>query len=318
MIQHASESSMLSLTDAQGKIIQAMIDYDAQKFGEVRYGFTSYKISKLGINRRTFEINVEKLLENNFLYLIRSVQHGGEISPRKYYQVTNLGFIAYQKWVFDHKKKTGMITRRFFPLITEHWKSLDTLYGNIMIDILKQTTNQIDVISKFLIHHKETKKKILSRKLVEVLTLNIGTIDIILYRDLGETEVVKPRKRKITQRFDQTTNTEINKAVRDRFTFAFYFNLINFGYDTGKMLEYVLTNKPPFYSKGKKIYFKNIDTVAKSAKTFQNKMEKNSNSVIKIINNDPKLYRLFKQTLDEVYSKLNQRKIIKLLKERIR
>lgn len=327
MIQHDTRCIMLRLTDAQGKIIESIVKYDADELGNIGYGLTSYKIETLGINRRTFTINVDELIENNFLYLIRSdmhysgrrTEHKDKSSPWNYYQVSTLGFLAYQNWLRQSQKnKTGIITRKYFPLITEHWKTIHKLYGQVMIEILIQTTNQINVEPQFKLIHKETKKKIFSRKLVDTLTLNIGTIDVIFYRNLGEIEIVKPNKKKITQIYDQTRNKEINKAVRDRFTFAFYFNLINFGFDTGKMIEYIFTNKPPFYSKGKKIYFKDMNILAKSTQIFQNKMKKNSKLVIKIINDNPKLYRLFKQTLDEVHSKLSQRKIIKLLNESIK
>ena len=249
----------------------------------------------------------------------KRTKHKDTSSPWKYYQVSTLGFLAYQNWIItSNKNKTGILTKKYFPLISEHWKTIHKLYGQVMIEILVQTTKQINVEPELILTHKATKKQIFSRKLVETLTLNIGTIDVIFYRNLGETEVVKPNKKKITQIYDQTQNKEINKAVRDRFTFAFYFNLINFGYDAGQMLNYLLTNKLPHYLQGDKTNSKNYNAIAKSVQRFQNKMKKNSNLVIKIINNDPKLYRLFKQTLDEVYSKLNQRKIIKLLQERIK
>lgn len=319
MCHHDGFSIMLDLSDAQGKIIKEFINFDADKLGNVGYGLTAGAIEKRGINRRTFETNVNELVKNNFLYLTKSEKHGATKSPWRYYIVSHFGVLAYFKWINKTKiDKYGVITKRFFPLITKHWIELKKIYVELLYEVLQNTTDQLSLEPQVSLLGKNQSKQLHSKKLVEKMTIKLGTIDVTLYRNIQILEIFEWEHNYAGDKiYGYSHNIDIEKGVTDRFTFVFYFNLINLGLDVAELLTLMLKTNPPFKIQNKKFIVKDSNNIKKSANKFQTKMKRNSNSVISIINNDPELHKLFKNTLDEIYSKMTQRKIIKHLQERI-
>lgn len=316
---------MFDPTDAQGKIIEEFIDYDAEKKGNVGYGLSSGGMEKRGINRRTFVNNVDDLVSNNFLYLTHSKiystrKKNKEIkSPWNYYVVSHLGVLAYIKWATRNNKDFS-ITKKFFPLITKHMKELQKLYGYDIISLFFQkTVDQINVKPQGQITSPNHEQRIKLKKLNATMTLPIQDLEVTFTDFIGEpkTKEIK-RFDGLEYDFDYSQNETIDKTITDRFTFAFYFNLINASQNANELLNLALKANPPFFKKGKKVYQKNLEELTKFLKQFQTKIEKNSKLITSIINNDPELHKLFTETLSDLNSQLSKAKIIKHLQQSIK
>lgn len=316
---------MFDCTDAQGKIIEEFIEYDYEKLGKVGHGLSSGAIEKRGINRRTFVNNIDELVSNNFLYLIRSEKHNGprkkSKQPRaewKYYVVSHLGVLAYIKWATKNYKELS-ITKKFFPLITTHQRELNKLYGDLIIHLLEKTVDQINVKPEGQIITPDKKRKIPLSKLILTMNLPIQDLEIIFTDFIGE-----PKRDEIKylggldHDFDYSKNKIIDQAVTDNFTFAFYFNLINLGKNASELVNLFFKLNFPLIVKENKIYEKDMDVLTRNLKKFQVKLEKNSKLITSLVNRDQNLNKLFKEKLQYLNSQLNQAKIIKHLQQNLK
>ena len=331
--EHVKSGNMLPITDAQGRILEKFIEYDGKMEGKIKNGLTSGALEKLGISRQTFdkkdkeremkrgkkiETNKDYLLEHYFIRRNKTEDHGTQIW--EYYLITTLGVLEYLKWKASELLKTpATITKTFFPLIIEHLQELQSLYHKDVIGIvLLETAKKIKVQPEVTIRTINTRKIIPTKNLTMEMSLPMGQVDVVLYHDLGEPKIImKPSK--LTKIYDDSQNNKLNQKISEWYTFAFYYNLINLPSDAALMIRSMWQLYPFFKVKDSKIYdVTDIPKYQEKTKRFQRKMSSSTNSVIKIINQDPKLHSLFKKNFVELEDKLQDREIIKLLQTKIK
>lgn len=318
---------MLELTESQGRILETFIEYDGDKYGDVGYGLTSGILEKLGISRQTFDkkdkerkytfSNKEYLLKK---YLIRKTfesKHGRQIW--QYFWITQLGVLAYLKWKSNKSENNSItITRSFFPLITNHLKPIQKLYGDAVILLLLDSAKKINVMPQSTLKTFDGKKKIEIKKLTMSMALPMGAVDLVLYQNLGEPRFLLKKSGGTDKTYDDSPNIELNKKIVDWYTFTFYYNLINLHRDL-PLISHIMWQFDPFFTfKDDKVYTKDLKEYEQKFRQFHNRMIKNTDEVIDIINEDSLLHKLFKDNIIEIDNILNSRKIFQFLKEKIK
>lgn len=310
------KSNMISLSEKQGQILHAFVEYDADNYGDIGYGLTSGKLEKLGINRKTFDntdpksINNKDFLINNDLLKITQIDKHGR-QKWVYYKITTLGVLAYLRWGSE-SKSTPEITysQTFFPLITKNWKKISELYGDLMKDILRYTSLRIDVNSQIVL--SDGNRSLKSKSIGCSVTLRIGALDVIFVTFDGKYDYHVDKK-DVTVYIDDK-NDELNFNLANSFTFLFYYNLINSGSNAVEMMKLFfprhnsLKKENGEYHPDKEQYYKN-------AYDFMNKLKRNQKAILLIIKKDPELHKIFAQYIDEIQSKLNQNTLIKKLRK---
>jgi len=310
---------MLTLSKTQGETLNAIIDYESDKFGEIGYGVTSGKLEKLGINRKTFD-NTDKnsinnkdfLVEKNFLRITRIEKHGTQ--NWIYYKITTLGVIAYLKWASELQYENQVIfSQTFFPLMTRHLRKIHELYGDTLNDIVSNTSLQINV--KPQVTGTIKNQEHYSESIICSITLRVGDLDIIFDQFLGKYKFQKIQH-DINTDFDDSENNELNDILANSYTFVFYYNLINSGLNANEMSNLFIKQYNPF-KKNNDQYHTDEKEFKQTLTRLKNKLQKNHKKILTIIKNDPELHEMFLQYLDKIMSKLNQDTIIKNLKKNL-
>lgn len=301
---------MIGISDSQAKILEKLIEYDLESS---EWGLTSGAIEKRDINRKTFANNINWLLENYFVKITWSDDHGLQVW--KYYMVTQLGVLAYLKWITKKDvEKSIDITERFAPLLVKHLGKIKEWYGDIADYALKKAVSQINVNPISVLHLKSKKKSQPSKEMVESMTLTFGSVDIIFYRDMGKPVFEKIHKfgKDI---YDHRKNKKFGTDIANRFTFAYFFNLINLVYSTGDFMEASMEINPIARRFKNKIILEDTTKIIKRTESLVNKLQENKKKVIQMISEDKDLSELFKSTISEMSSKIKEPKIIKYLQE---
>ncbi len=158
MLYHVGDHSMIDLSDIQAEILKTFLDYERKTEGNISKGLTSGAVAKRGLNRRTFEINIDFLLAHHLLKITKEEKHGTQTC--KYYDLTPLGVIAFLKWNGQQKpRKNFVLSNRFFPHITKYKKQLEELFTKKGLQIiLERTTEQIDLNPLQIIKDKNGKE----------------------------------------------------------------------------------------------------------------------------------------------------------------
>ncbi len=314
---------MLEMTDTQAKIIEQFIEYDATKYGDTGYGLTAGQLGKK-ITLRTFQLNVDKMLQHYLLRLNRIETHGTSKKKHwKYYQLTIYGVLAYLKWRQKHDfAKSITLTKKFFPILGKHWGKLCQQYGKILDYQIQEATSQID-LEKYRMSNKSSKQVLEFASFKETISLYLGALEIRLHRDIGDLEkqqLLHPtRNKKLDQTFDENINHTLDKTIQDHFTFLLFFNLINLAYDVSSALNLSFKLFPPFTEKNGKTHINYTEHQLQiKASNLDNKLKKGSKIVILMINGDDELHRIFKTTLTEVITKLKSRKTLNELNQKIK
>jgi len=315
---------MIELTDSQIEILKAFLEYDQETKGKVGNGLSSAALGKRGLNRRTFEINLPFLLSHYLLKISKQEKHG--FQNWKYYDLTPLGIIALLK--HSQKLKSGkdfILSERFFPHIKKYQKKLETIFSEFEFEMfLSRTSDQIEVsplhitkekrggleLGRTSWHNERMSFLLMDAKFkgypLEVSIFNnysLTDFEMDFLTKKGAITLVKEKHLGLGD-----LDKKISEGITDRFTFLFFLNCINYPY-IGVFDKPTVTFLDEDRSRNKDL--KKIENEAKkhAEETFT-KMKKNPKKIISIINNDPKLKKLFMDTIERIKKDLNQLKKI--------
>lgn len=311
-VLHRVECRMFDITKTHAKILEAMVLN--QKYEEKKaIGLSLYGLRKIGVAARTFEINKDILLQYQLIRIIKEEKTG--LQRRTYYDITPLGFFALLKW-FDikeiqeifHKK----VAKQYLPLIEKHWNELSHMYQTGILFVLKNSIEQIDIVPP-----SGTVIGPMGKLIEEVMTLPFEMLEIKIsflrkYFTLSKDELsqFKPMIKKL--RISNYDRMDID--ITKRLTFVFYFNLLRTVHDiipSMNIAYQIWQYKHPFkiqedqmkkFARAKKA----IVEIGNFTVAYNTTMEKASNTIMKIIKNDPELLNIFKQTLSEIHQKFYQ------------
>lgn len=161
MIYHVVNSSTLTITDTQEKLLWCFLDHrntaivkdglpknlklvkNFDKFEPMIKGLTSYDLGKNNIPRRTWEINRKYLQDFQLVSIIREMKTGKQL--RKYYDITPIGiFTLLQKLDVASLEENFMKKfSTFVPEIAKQWKELEKIWGDKLYFVLKRSLLQI-------------------------------------------------------------------------------------------------------------------------------------------------------------------------------
>ena len=161
MIYHVVDSSTLTITDTQEKILWCFLEHrnttmvqdnlprnlgkvkNFDKFEPMIRGLTSYDLGKNKIPRRTWEINRKYLQDFQLVAIIREMKTGTQL--RKYYDITPIGiFTLLQKLDLDSLEQNFIKNfSTFVPEIARYWEELEKMWGDKLYFILKKSLFQI-------------------------------------------------------------------------------------------------------------------------------------------------------------------------------
>lgn len=320
MIYHDVKSIMILLTEQQGKMIKKLVENTQKVPNQNFLGLSSGGLEKLGINRRTFEINLDFMLHYQLIKKTHEEKHN--FQEWRYYDVTQLGFLALLKWLPSKEilkmdvKKFG----RFIPYIAIHWDKLISLYEVEIFSILKQSIEQIEIKPAFS-DLKGYKKKLptWNKIFVEKMRLEFSdpAVEMVFTRVFGvysDKEKGEAEKNGIKLYFPNFEN--MRNSVIKRLTFVFFFNLIRAPHEIS--LHRNLWNVKP------KMGIPSQDEIDKEIKKFGlqykktlNRMNKASSEVISMIRYDQELTSIIHENLDEIVPKFTQPKIITILRDQL-
>lgn len=299
----------MDLSDPQAQILEKMIAH----YAESKLGLTGGAIEKKGVNRKTFANNIDWLLERYYAITIWSENHGLQVW--KYYTATPLGILAYLKWIVKKDlDKTITFNGIFAPLLAKHLNQINEWYGDIVTPVMRKTINQINVDPTFTLFFKSKNFSQPSQEMTESMTLTFGLVDVIFYRNMGKSTYKKIHKfgRDI---YDHSNNKKFTIDLSNRFTFAFFFNLINLGYSGGDFLDTSLEVNPPMKQIGNRVHLDAKEKIMKKNTSLEKRLQKNKKKVMQLINDDDELFSIFKSTLNEISSKIKEPKVIQYLQK---
>jgi DNA-binding PadR family transcriptional regulator len=311
---------MIQLTEQQSNIIKKLVENTQKVPNQNFLGLSSGGLEKLGINRRTFEINLDLMLHNQLIKIIHEEKHNRQ--KWRYYDITQLGFLALLKWLPQKEllkidvKKFG----RFIPYIAIHWDELIRLYDDEIYSILKQSIEQLEIKPLFTdLNISKTKQPAWNKVFVENTRLEFSDpgVEMIFTRVFGvysDKEKEQAEENGIKLYFPNFE--DMRNSVIKRLTFVFFFNLIRAPLEIS--LHHDLWNVKP------KIGIPSKDEIDKQAKKFGlqykktlNRMDKASSEVISMIRYDQELMSIIHENLDEIVPKSTQPKIITILRDQL-
>jgi len=299
---------MISISDAQLSIIRALIDRgkSKQKFP----GMTSGMLGNNRINRRTFDINREYLLDNYLIKTTYEEKHGFQIW--KYYDATLLGVLVYLSKI-PALKINESIMERFFPLIAKHWNEIDTLYEKYTNTIFQKSIEKINVEERIAFGKATGGKVDLYRFPEETITLHFKDLQISLIKQIGIDPFQKPPDNHSIIRSYEV----LEKSLAETTTFAFFYYLLSLVWDveerTGIWSDFHLSvGKDGFVVKTKE-----QDHLTDINK-FKRKIEKAAVGVLETIKKDEKISNLLRRHLDEIKNKLSTLEIISLFDKNLK
>lgn len=299
---------MLEVNSTQGKILQKFVENFTDKSGKYPHGLSSHILENLGIVAKTFRLN-KNYLEDDYLIRLNRIEYHGH-QHWFFYQITKLGIIAYLMWLTTNKNiNKTILTKLSFPLIIKNWTLLHKKYGKLLDEIIMYTTNHIEITPSLTVISKDGTGH--SRLLNESITLAMGKVDFKIFRQYEPPEIIPTKKLKgdvmRVDDFSDKANSEIDTSITNRFTFLFFFNLINLGIEDWEMKI--------LYSHYKKEV--DISKLKKDLERTSKKLAKNSESVMSLIKKDKALNSLFRSMLDEITAKLKDIKAINQLKKEL-
>jgi len=300
---------MLTLNSTQGKIVQKFVENFTDKSGKYPNGLSSHILDNLGIVAKTFRLHKEYLEENYLIRINRIEYHGNQ--HWFYYQITKLGIIAYLTWLLSNTNiKKTTITKLSFPLIVKNWTVLHKKYGKLLDEIIAYTTSHIEITPAIKAIGKDGIGY--SRLLNESITLSMGKVNLKIFRQYEPPEIIATKNLKGTvmrvDDFSDSANSEIDMSITNRFTFLFFFNLINLGIESWE--------KMILFSNYKKDVGDKTEFIEEINRIFK-KLTKNSEFVLSLIKKDKELNNLFRSMLDEINHKLRDVKAINKLKKEL-
>ena len=310
---------MIGLTQSQSEILQEFFKYDIETKGDVGRGLTSASLGKRGVNRRTFEINQNFLLNHYLIKTSFEEKHGHQ--TWKYFDITAFGAMTLILWNKrkDQKEKIEL-SNRFFPDIVRYRKKLEKLYGKLFEQILLNTIESFEISPDVIIIDKSGKEVTHTSATSELMKFNFGRTEFVSERhyDLrGKLMIdVMDENDHVLKTDDWNEGQKSPDEIIDRFTFKFFYNLISFPHYLGiphhsrkipfeelKNIKGSIKNKsiPPsiFQLAGGQLgdLLDNYDEMIKIG-------SKSLPQVLEIIKKDSRLNDLFTTILTEIKSEL--------------
>lgn len=308
---------MLDLNKTQSRILKTFVNNYNDYEGEFRHGFTAKMLEKHEIDPKTFR-NHKKYLEDNYLIRLNRIEYHGGIKEDKedqtkkkgqywyYYKVTKLGLIAYLKWLGDTNIKTEItLTESAFPILVKLMPKIYAKYGKIANNILQNTAEQIKIIPKL---EFKVESSHYSKTLVETITLPMADITLEIKREITPPEKIptdnlKPDVLRVDD-FSDRANNEIDDSIEERFTFLYFYNLINSGKDFTEMINVFTLYSTKEYT---------ADEFKEQIILHMDKMANNIPFTIKLIRSNKKLRTIFQNMLKEINGKIENPKILDFL-----
>ena len=263
-------------------------------------GISTAFLGKRGINRRTFEINQDFMLQNYLIKITNKEKHG--IQTWKYYKITPHGVVAYLKWCqLKDKQIHQSILQSYFPSIFEHYDALQKMYGTMFYYIFNHAINQFNLKPNLEVIDISTKEIIKNKdryNFLETITVphKINKFNFSRFKNLDQESEKVGR----SANPDYFNDLEIEDNITNRITFLFFYDLIVLGNLVDLLFQYFSRNK--------------IDE--KSMIELGKYYAKIHPMIISIINKDPKLKKLFQNTMHTLSEEVKGLKLFEDLKKK--
>lgn len=311
-----AKNPMLDLTNTQAKIIKTFMDNYRDESNEISIGLTANKLEEYGNVSKTFRNHKDYFLENYFLRPTILDPHGME--DWHYFQITQLGVLAYLKWLSTQDSKEVELDRDFFPCLYKYWGELVEMYEQVLSDVLKKTLDRIEIRPE--IEGTIRGEEFFGGRLDESIIIHLDNIEVRIFRKYKQPEVHEfPTKRDwgVLKQFENL-NQEIDDKITERFTFLLFFNLLNSGTDAGEFLNTLFPNHiKPFDWNKESLTEDDKEKKKSEIKNFYDKMQKNTSDLFTIIKNDEDLHALMKKNISEIISDLSNRKNLLAIYEKL-
>ncbi len=293
---------MLELNNTQGHILGVFSEHYADNFGNIQ-GISGGMLERMNIPAKSFRNHKDYLIDNYLIRLSKIEYH----ATRNwfYYQITPFGVLAYMKWS-NTKKQTILFDGNLFPLIGKHWKKLSKKFGNSLDLLLIDSIDRFSLVPVGSLIKSDQIAYTLS--LIESVQLVSLYVDYTFHRFYDAPDVLQLEPKMDLNTFDEFDNNENLKSdsmLIDRFSFLFFYNLSN--------LQFNANQKSSLYMKlysdkmMSKIRNKKLDVVKSDMHKFIEKTNKDSQFVIKLINKDNELSKLFHETFKELSKKIDKK-----------
>jgi len=293
---------MLELNDTQGHILGVFSEHHADNFGEIQ-GISGGMLERMKIPAKSFRNHKDYLLDNYLIRLSKIEYHGNR--NWYYYQITPFGVLAYMKWS-NTKKQTILFDVTLFHLIGKYWNKLSKRFGNSLDLLLIDSIERFSLVPTGEIKNHEQVAYTFS--LIESIRLDSLYVDYTFHRFYDAPNILHVKYKQDLMEIDEFDNNENLKSdsmLIDRFSFLFFYNLAN--------LQFNANQKSSLYMKlysdkmMSKIRNKKLDVVKSDMHKFIEKTNKNSQFVIKLINKDNELSKLFHETFKELSKKIDKK-----------
>ncbi|MBI3842643.1 MAG: hypothetical protein HY295_05845, partial [Thaumarchaeota archaeon] len=217
---------------------------------------------------------------------------------------------------------------KFIPLIASHWEDLEKLFGESLIQILKNAIDRIDIKPSELGTNQsdEPFSYIMGKALEETTELIFENKELKIsllrrYYTLSDEEkkvLGKDGFFGIRHNYD-----ELPTDVIQRLTFVFYLELLRIHKDVLPVIKLAMDvwkihNKTPTEVLAKEDHQARMTRMKNSADwmcIFNRKVIKASKKVIDIVRNDIELSNLLKGNLDEILPNLSNFKSVNYIRE---
>lgn len=307
---------MIRITPIQAKILETII-YNQKSRDDETLGLSLYDLRKFGVAGRSFEINRDFLLQYRLIKIIREEKTG--LQTRVYYDITSIGFLALIKWT-DAKEIQKLfktkVAKRFLPLIDKHWDKLSNVYQMHLSIVLKKSVDQIEIVppNRQIPTSSNSFHKLLGSLIEEVMTLPF---------EMQQMKISFQRKYSTLSKYELSQFETINKEllinnidqmdidITKRLAFVFYFNLLrvqmdifpnmNIAYQIWKHEHQTKKESIEKNSRAKKA----INEISNFSIEDLEIFEKRSDAIMTLIEKDPELLNVFKETLTEIRKKFS-------------
>lgn len=216
---------MIVLSKKHLEIIYRLILNKERVFGS--YGLTSNGLSRAGVNRQTFRINKEFLLQNYLISYVSTENHGKQMW--KFYDVTPLGFLTAYQNILQGKARRRLPSQRslekYFPIVWRNWEYLSEVVqkysDHAMEDFLEISIDGFSIDNHRTFFQEFDKNSPINTR----INLNFGFYDIAIKSEFHFEEEKFSFKRRHNVKPKMDDRDLFMRNVRENFTFLFFFNM---------------------------------------------------------------------------------------------
>jgi len=308
---HDEEFSEITMTEIQKKIISVILN-DRKNWSHGLSGITSGRIEKLGINRKTFENNIDGLLKNYLIIVKAEEKHDKQIWV--FYDITPLAVIVmlknqYSQHVFGKLKEKSF--EEFFPLLMRYWSEIKKIYGDEIYQFLDTAVRKITSFSGYYTKVVGKPSNEWYRHVEYHFSLNFLNYNTVFQRYF----MIKKYDERLKQKKKMDNMEDIarfNNSISDELTFLFFFYQLQreSGITTGEGHLRVMNlfsremygiGKPDKYEK--KLWKNNIDKISGS---------------INIINSDENLKAMIGEKIFFINGQIKKPPVLSYLLKKIK